>query len=264
MKVGFIGLGSQGKGLALNLVRAGHDLIVYDIRCEPLDELASAGARIAASPREVGEHAEVIEVCVLNDAQVEAVVLAPDGVLATTARGAVIAIHSTIDPATVAKLADAAAPRGIEIVDAPVSGGARGAETRTVSYMVGGSDAAIEKCLPLFQTSGKNITRTGALGTGMKAKLAHQVIVCINMLAAYEGMRLGVEAGLAPDVLRKIVHDGAAQSRVADHWFEMSMGPAIAAVLRKDLELCLKFARQLGRDLPGAALTHELIEKIVP
>jgi 3-hydroxyisobutyrate dehydrogenase-like beta-hydroxyacid dehydrogenase len=263
MKVGFVGLGVQGKGLALNLVQAGYDLIVFDVRREPLDELAAAGARIGDSPRAVAVNSEVVEICVLDDAQVEAVVLGNDGVLAGAASGAVIAIHSTIEPATVVRIAEAAAARGVVIVDAPVSGGDSGARYKTVSYMVGGSTEAVEKCVPLFETSGSKITRTGPLGTGMKAKLAHQVIICINMLAAHEGMRLGREAGLAPEVLQKIVHDGGAQSRIADHWFALSMRH-LTPVLHKDLQLCLKLAHQLGLAMPGATLTQELIDEIVP
>lgn len=264
MRVGFIGLGTQGKYLALNLAQGGHDLIVYDIRREPMDELAAAGAAIGESPRAVGAYGEVVEICVLDDAQVESVTLSRDGVLAGAASGTVIAIHSTIRPATISKIAEAAATRGVDVVDAPVSGGENGARRKTMSYMVGGRDAAVEKCLPLFATSGRNVTRTGPLGSGMRAKLAHQVIICINILAAYEGMRLGVKAGLSPEVLEKIVHEGGAQSRIADRWFEMSLRPHAIPLFRKDLELCLEFAREVGLELPGSALARQLIDEIVP
>jgi 3-hydroxyisobutyrate dehydrogenase-like beta-hydroxyacid dehydrogenase len=263
MKVGFIGLGIQGKGLALNLIEAEHDLIVFDLRREPLDELAAAGARIAASAREVAAHAEIIEICVLDDSQVDDVVLGPKGVLEGTSSGAIIVIHSTVEPATIYKLADAAKSRGVEIVDAPVSGGDAGARRKTMSYMVGGSDRAVDRCMPLFETSGRKITRTGPIGSGMKAKLAHQVIICINLLAAYEGMRLGREAGLSQEVLEKIVHEGSAQSWIADHWSRLSM-KHLTPVLHKDLELCLKAARALGLAAPGAELTQRLLDKIVP
>jgi 3-hydroxyisobutyrate dehydrogenase-like beta-hydroxyacid dehydrogenase len=264
MRVGFIGLGTQGKHLALNLAHAGHRLVVFDLRRQPMEELAAAGAAIAGSPREAGAASEVVEICVVDDAQVESVVLGGDGVLSGAAPGTIIAIHSTIRPATIARIAQAAATRGIEIVDAPVSGGEAGARRKTMSYMVGGSDAAVEKCMALFGTSGSNITRTGPLGTGMRAKLAHQVIICINILAAYEGMRLGIKAGLSPEVLQKIVHEGGAQSRIADRWFEMSLRPHATALFRKDLELGLEFARELGIELRGGALARDLIDEIVP
>lgn len=223
MKVGFIGLGQQGKYLAINLAEAGYDLMVYDVRREPLEEVARAGATIGDSPRAIGQHAEVIAICVLNDAQLEAVVFGPQGILTAAAPGTVLVIHSTVEPSTIAKIGEAAAALNIEVVDAPVSRGEAGAKSKTMSYMVGGSDEAVGRCLPLFRTSGQSITRTGPSGSGIRAKLAHQLIVCINMLAAYEGMRLGREAGLPSAILEKVVHEGAAQSRMADHWSRLSI-----------------------------------------
>jgi 3-hydroxyisobutyrate dehydrogenase len=127
MKVGFIGLGMQGKYMAVNLAEAGYDLMVYDTRSEPLEELARAGAKIARSNAEVAKHAEIVQVCVLNDAQVEAVVAGPKGLLETAAPGAIIVIHSTIAPATLSKLAPLVAQKRVEIIDAPVSGSEGGA-----------------------------------------------------------------------------------------------------------------------------------------
>jgi 3-hydroxyisobutyrate dehydrogenase-like beta-hydroxyacid dehydrogenase len=263
MKAGFIGLGQQGKYLAINLAEAGHDLMVYDVRREPLEELARAGATIADSPRAISRHAEVIAICVLDDSQLEAVVFGPDGVLAAAAPRTVVVIHSTVEPSSIAKIGEAAAPLKIEVVDAPVSGGEHGAKGKTMSYMVGGSDQAVDRCLPLFRTSGRSITRTGPAGSGIRAKLAHQLIVCINMLAAYEGMRLGREAGLPSAILEQVVHEGGAQSRIADHWSQLSLRSA-TPVFFKDLQICLKFAHQLGLSVPGAALVQQLLEQIVP
>src|SRR5579863_2093034 len=232
MKAGFIGLGQQGKYLAINLAAAGHDLMVYDVRREPLEELARAGATIADSPRAIGRHGEVTAICVLDDAQLEAVIFGPDGVLAAAAPGSVVVIHSTVEPASIAKIAAAAAALKIEVVDAPVSGGEPGAKNKTMSYMVGGSDEAVERCLPLFRTSGRNITRTGPLGSGIRAKLAHQLVVCVNMLAAYEGMRLGRAAGLSSVILEQVVHEGGAQSRIADHWSQLPCDPQLRSFSR--------------------------------
>jgi 3-hydroxyisobutyrate dehydrogenase-like beta-hydroxyacid dehydrogenase len=263
MKVGFIGLGQQGKYLAMNLAEAGYDLMVYDVRREPLEELARAGATIAGSPRAVGRHAEIVAICVLDDAQLEAVVLGPDGVLTAAAPDSVVVIHSTVEPSSIAKIVAAAAPLSIEVVDAPVSGGESGAKDKTMSYMVGGSDRAFERCLPLFRTSGQSITRTGPSGSGIRAKLAHQLIVCLNMLAASEGMRLGRAAGLPSAILEKVVHEGGAQSRLADQWSRLSLRSA-TPVFFKDLQICLKVADELGLSLPGAALVQQLLEQVVP
>ncbi len=264
MKVGFIGLGTQGKYLAVNLAQAGYDVMVHDLRREPLEELAACGAKIAPSAAAVGRHSEVVEICVLDDAQVEAVMAGPDGILAGAAAGAIIAVHSTIEPATIARLAALAATREIELIDAPVSGSESGAKAKTMTYMVGGSAQAFAKCRPLFATSGPNITHTGALGTGIRAKLAHQLIICVNILAASEGMKLGVAAGVSPEILQQVVHDGAAQSRMADRWFAMKMNPNARGVFYKDLQLCLKFAHELKLSAPGAALAQQLLDEIVP
>ncbi len=263
-RVGFIGLGTQGKYLAMNLVQAGFDVIVFDVRPEPLAELRAAGAKVAASNREVGAHAEIIEVCVLNDAQAEAVVLGDDGVLASAALGALIVIHSTVHPGTISKLAAAAQARGVELIDAPVSGSEAGAKAKTMSYMVGGTVAQLERCRGLFETSGKKITHAGPLGAGIRAKIAHQIIICINMLAAYEGMRVGREAGLPPEILEKIVSEGAAQSRIAENWFRLKLRPHATGVFFKDLEVALKYAHELGIGLPGAALTQQMLNDVVP
>lgn len=264
MKVGFIGLGTQGKYLAINLAAAGHDLMVYDLRSEPLRDLEAAGARIARSSREVAAHAEVVEICVLNDQQLDQVVVAADGVLAGARPGSIIAVHSTVDPATIARLAKLGSERQVELIDVPVSGSEAGAKARTMSYMVGGSESAYAKCRPLFESSGPKITYCGPLGSGIRAKLAHQLIICVNMLAAAEGMKLGLASGLGAEILQKVVHEGAAQSRIADGWFSGRMNPNAKDVFYKDLQLCLKFAHDLGLPVPGAALAQQLIEEIMP
>ncbi len=264
MRVGFIGLGVQGKHLALNLVSAGHDVMVFDVRPEPLKELRSAGAKVATTCREIGAHGEVVQVCVLNDAQVESVMLGAEGVLAGAATGTVVAIHSTIDPATVVRVAAEGAKKSIEVIDAPVSGGEYGAINKIMSYMVGGSTQALERCRPAFEASGSKITHTGPLGSGIRAKLAHQLIICVNMMAAAEGMELGLKAGLSPELLQKVVHEGAAQSLMADRWFQVKFGPHSQKVFYKDLQLCLKLANDLGLSTPGAALAQQMLHRIVP
>lgn len=264
MGVGFIGLGSLGRHMARNLARAGHDLIVYDVRRDQLAGFAELGVRLGASGREVATFSDVIQVCVLDDAQLERALLDADGVIAGASPGTIIAVHSTVLPSTIDKVAAVAAAQGVELVDAPVGGGEQGAIERNLSYMAGGTVAALNKCLPLFEASGDRITHTGGVGTAIKAKLAHQVIVCGNLLSAYEGMRMGLESGLSKDVLAKVVHDGFGQSRVADDWFTRSFGPDAVALWEKDLQLCLAFADELGLAMPGAALAQRLINEIVP
>jgi len=264
MKIGFIGLGVQGKYLAINLADAGYDLMVYDVRRGPLDEVTSHGAKEACSNKDVGAHGEIVCVCVLDDQQVHTAVLGPEGVLAGARPGTIVAIHSTVDPATISQVAEAAKARQVEVIDAPVSGSETGAKAKTMSYMVGASKQTFEKCRPVFEASGRNIIHTGELGTGIRAKLAHQLIISVNMLAAYEGMRLGVAAGLSPDLLERVIGAGAGQSRVAERWSKLKLGPHAQQVFYKDLKLCLKFAHDHNVPVPGAALAQQLLNKIVP
>ena len=264
MKVGFIGLGVQGKYLAINLADAGYDLMAYDLRSDPLNEVVAKGAKRASSNKELGAHGDIICICVLDGRQVLDVVLGPEGVVAGARPGTIIAVHSTIEPAIISQLSAAAKERQIELIDAPVSGSETGAKNKTMSYMVGGSTETFEKCRPIFETSGKNVIHTGGVGTGIRAKLAHQIVICVNLLSAYEGLRVGLEAGLSPDILERVMSSGAGQSRVVDRWFKLKLGPHAQGVFYKDLKLCLEFAHDLNVSVPGAALAQQLLEKIVP
>jgi 2-hydroxy-3-oxopropionate reductase len=263
MKTGFIGLGVQGKYLALNQVAAGYDLMAFDLRAEPLEELAAVGAKIAKSAKDVAAYAEVIQVCVLDDIQLGAVMRGPEGVFAGCAKGTIICIHSTVRPATIAELAEEAASLGVEVMDVPVSGSETGAKAKTMSYMVGGSEAGFAKCKPLFETSGPKVLHTGALGTGIRAKLGHQLVICINILAAYEGGILAEASGLDPEVLRAVLRDGAGQSRIAERWKKIAFGPTSQRVFYKDLQLCIEYGHELGISLPGAALTAQMIDTML-
>ena len=270
-RVGFIGLGNIGTPMAMNVARAGFDLMVYDLREEPLKELAALGATIARSAKEVGAHGEIIELVVVDDAQVEAVILGEGGILNGAKPGAVIAIHSTVHPKTVRKIAELAKAKGVGVIDAQISGGERGAQAQTLCYMVGGDKALLEKCRPVFATSGAPIFHLGELGMGAVAKLAHNLIVYVNMLAASEGIRLGEKAGLDLKALQDVVHVSAGQSRVADSWLQQrtlrdtyTSGPqGLMQLIHKDLRLALELGHDLGLPLPGAALTQQLIARVL-
>jgi 2-hydroxy-3-oxopropionate reductase len=263
MKVAFIGLGVQGKYLAINIAEAGHDLLAYDLRSAPLAQVVSRGAKAAKSGRECGEHGEIVCICVLDDQQLKGALLGDDGVLAGIGKGAIIAVHSTVEPGTIAELAQAARAKGAELIDAPVSGSEPGARNKTMAHMVGGSTEAFARCRPIFEVSGPNVIHTGPLGTGIRAKLAHQIMVCLNMLSAYEGMQLGVAAGVAPEVLTKVMSAGSAQSRIAERWFQRKLHAQAREVFYKDLRLCIKYAHELNLPVPGAALAQQLLDRIV-
>ena len=270
-RVGFIGLGNMGKHMAINIAKAGFDLMVYDLRPEPMRELTALGAKAARSADEIGAHGEIIEVVVVDDRQVEAALLGEGGALSAAKRGSIIVIHSTVHPRTVRKLAEQAAAKGVTLIDAEVSGGERGAIAKTLCYIVGGDKAAFERCRPIFATSGANIFHLGALGSGAITKLAHNLIVYVNMLAASEGMRLAEKAGVDLKSMEQVVHAGAGQSRVADHWSQQrklkdsyTSGPrGLMELMHKDLRLALELGHDLGLSLPGAALTQQMLQRVL-
>jgi 3-hydroxyisobutyrate dehydrogenase-like beta-hydroxyacid dehydrogenase len=264
-RVGFIGLGEQGMPMAANLAKAGFDLMVYDLRPEPMAEMAALGAKTGHSPAEVAHHAEIIEIIVVDDTQVQTIALGEGGVIANSRPGTIVAIHSTIRPSTVCNIADYGAARGVVVIDAAVSGGPHGARSHTLCYMIGGSEHAVERCRPLFETSGnaRTIFHVGNVGAGMTAKLAHQVIICLNILAAHEGMLLGQRARVDLNILQEIVRAGGAQSRIADNWVRHRPPPAAGRLFFKDLALALESAHELGLGLPGAAMAQQLMEKIL-
>jgi 3-hydroxyisobutyrate dehydrogenase-like beta-hydroxyacid dehydrogenase len=264
MRVGFIGLGFQGKPLARNIVEAGYPLSVYDVREEPVRELVAAGATATASPGEVAAGSDLVIICVVDDVQVMEVLEGPNGVLPGAREGTVVAVHSTILPDTMAKAAALAASYGISLVDAPVSGSAKGAEEKTMSYMVGGAAEAVEACLPVFRVSGPTVTLTGDVGTATVAKIAHQLVCCVNMMAVAEGLRLGTTAGVPRDVLLEVFHGGFAQSRAADMWPDLDLHPRATPIFDKDLRAALTLGEQVGVPLPASALCRQMLSDILP
>ena len=271
-RVGYIGIGHMGTPMATNVAKGGFALMVYDIREEPLRELAQAGANLAQSAREVGAFAEVVELSVVDDAQVESVIAGPEGVLEGAKPGTVIAIHSTIHPKTVLKVAAAAGSKGVGVLDAQVSGGSVGAWERTLCYMVGGDRELFERCRPVFATSGKSIFHVGPLGAGAATKVAQQMIFCINRLSAYEGMRLAQRAGVDLEALKEVVHATGAQSAVVDAWRldqRLQVGHSIedarwlADNFWKGLLPALELGHELGIALPATALVQQLFPKVL-
>lgn len=265
-KVGFIGLGNMGRPMAANVLKAGFDLMVFDLRPEPLKELAAMGAKVARSLKEVGAHGEVIEMAVVDDAQVEAVIAGGEGLLTTARAGAVIAIHSTIHPDTTKKVAGIAKTKGVGVVDAQMSGGSTGASGRTLCFMVGGEKDLLEKCRPVLEASGKNIFHVGALGNGSAAKAAQQTMVVINMLSAHEGMSLARKAGIDPKVFEEMVRVSAGQSHMADHWLDFSARAAddhMRELFFKGVCPALELAHEKGVSVPGLALAQQMLSRIL-
>jgi 3-hydroxyisobutyrate dehydrogenase len=269
--VGFVGLGRMGKPTAAQIVAAGFDLMVFDLRDEPMAELARLGAKRARRLLDLREHSEIVGVAVVDDAQVEEVLMSDSGLLQSGPRDSIIMIHSTIMPSTVRKLAQAGQPKGVTVVDAPVSGGEEGARQRQLCYMVGGDKEAFEKIRPILAASAAHIFHMGELGSGAAAKTILQVLVCINMLGASEAELLADKCGLDFRALQDVLRVSSGQSFVVDHWLErfkrpdgpLSVRRRRTEVFRESLVPALRMAKDLGFTLPGAILAQELFQRIM-
>jgi 3-hydroxyisobutyrate dehydrogenase len=270
-KIGFIGLGRIGKPMAKNILDAGYDLTVYDLRVQAVTELVGRGAASAQSPREVAARAEMIALAVVDDAQVEEVLTGAHGVFESALPGSIIAIHSTVLPQTVKRLAEIAQRTGVHVIDAPVSGGETGAREKALCYMVGGEAKLLERCREVFSTSAAEIVHMGELGSGAAAKLIVQVVTCLNMLAAHEAEIVAGGTGLNFAALQKVLHSSSAQSFVVDNWLErfklaqdpMAIRRRRTEVFQKSLAPALELARQLGLSLAGAELAESLMPRIM-
>jgi 3-hydroxyisobutyrate dehydrogenase len=206
MKIGFIGLGHMGAPMALNLLKAGHTLSVFDLSETALQTLADAGAQRAASPKAAVAGAEWVVTMLPAAAHVRAVLTAEDGVLAGIEKGVTIIDSSTIDPASAREFAALAAARGNTFVDAPVSGGTGGAAAGTLTFMVGGSVGSYESVKPVLSGMGKNIVHCGDTGTGQVAKICNNLVLGITMAGVAEAMALGESLGIDPKVLGGIMN----------------------------------------------------------
>ena len=270
-KVGFIGLGRMGEPIANNVLAAGFDLVVYDVREAALAKLVERGANAAHSPREVAQNVELIELVVVDDAQVDAVLTGNRGVFAGAHAGSIVAIHSTVLPDTVKRLAQVGVTRGIQVIDAPVSGGETGAREKSLCYMVGGDAALLERCREVFSTSASQIFHTGELGSGAAAKMLVQVVTCINMLAASEAELLADRCGLNFATMQDVLKASSGQSFVAENWlnrFKLSQDPMEirrrrSEVFQKSLGPALELARQLGLSLTGAELAERSMARLM-
>jgi 3-hydroxyisobutyrate dehydrogenase len=206
MKIGFVGLGNMGAPMALNLLKAGHELAVFDLSTQAVQQLVDAGAKKAASPKAAAGGAAVVVTMLPAAAHVRSVLTGDDGVLAGVSPGAAIVDSSTIDPASVKEFAALAQQHGCVLVDAPVSGGTGGAAAGTLTFMVGGSEAAYTQVKPVLSAMGKNIVHCGDTGTGQVAKICNNLVLGITMAGVAESMALGEALGIDPKVLGGILN----------------------------------------------------------
>ncbi len=277
LRAGYIGLGNIGKPMASCWIKAGFETTVYDVVDSPVAELAELGAKPAASPRAVGEAADVIGICVRDDDDVRAVLLGDDGVFAGAVPGTVVLIHSTIQPSTVAEMAAAGAACGTSVHDAAITGGDQRAAEGDLAIMVGGDPAPLEKARPVLEScAGSGIIHCGELGNGMKAKLCINVVTYLQWLAGFEGLALAKASGLPTEVFEQIgqangqitpmmsrfltVHKMPDEARKSEGMQKLMRGHT--RVAEKDLSWALQLARENGLDLPGANLASQLMARV--
>ncbi len=254
--VGVIGLGVLGKPVAQRLASQGFEVAVYDVRREPVAELAAAGATACESPADVAQRSDFVITLVSDRAQTDEVILGAEGVITAMREDAVVIIGSTLGPVPVQSLSGAIAEHGGDTLDAPISGGYLAASDGTLSMMIGGRQAVLERSMPVLQAIASKITRAGNVGAGQAAKLAHQLVFSLNVMALLEGLALGSAAGVDPEVLKGILRDGIANSGVLGLWdglgprwkgmLEATAPAATPPNMRKDLHLVLEMARDLG------------------
>ncbi len=263
MRLGFVGLGSMGSAMAANLLKAGHDVTVWNRTPGRAASLVAMGAKEASSPAEAAAAAEVTFICVSDTPDVEAVVLGAGGIGEGVAPGSLVVDCSTIAPAASRAIAGVLAERGVGFVDAPVTGGPEGARDATLAILVGGLETDVARARPLLETLGRTVTHLGSVGAGQAAKAVNQAILAGVYLGVAEGIVLATKAGLDPGQVVTALSGGAAQGWVlANRSGRMIAGeypPGFRVALhRKDLGIALDLAREVGVALPVVALCEQL------
>ena len=266
-KIGFIGLGIMGKPMAKNLAAAKYDLVVYDVMKEPVKELVAAGAMEANSPKAVAEQADVIIIMLPNSPHVKDVILGKDGIIDGCRKGQIVVDMSSIAPLVTRELAAKLAEKGVDMLDAPVSGGQEKAEKATLAIMVGGQESVFEKVKPILEKLGASITLVDDIGAGQVAKLVNQTIVAINIAAVAEGMSLAEKVGVDPRRVFEAIRKGLAGSQCledkAPRMFEARYEPGFRINLHiKDLNNVLETSRELHHSMPLSAQLMEMMQNL--
>ncbi len=253
----------MGRPMAKHLLKAGYPLVVHNRSKGPVDELASAGGRPAGSPKAVAEQVDILITMLPNSPDVELVALGPKGIIEGARSSLIYVDMSTISPLVSQKVGKALEAKGVRMLDAPVSGGEKGAIDAALSIMVGGERSTFDTVLPIFQVMGKTITHLGPLGCGGFTKLANQIIVALNLAALGEALTLAKKAGLNRELTLKALGGGLAGSRCLEqktpNYLSNSYNPGFKIDLHyKDLGLIMESARALGVPLPTTAIVQEL------
>ena len=265
--VGFIGLGIMGLPMTENLLKAGFPVVAWNRSSGRIDEAVALGAQAGASPADVAARADVTIVCVTATADVEAVVLGPQGAIEGVRPGTVLIDMSSISPDVTRDIAAQLKAKSVDMIDAPVSGGQWGAINGTLSIMAGGDAAVLERVRPIFEAMGQKITHCGPVGAGQTVKVCNQIVVAVNQLAVAEGLMFCQKSGVDPAVMLEAIGGGAAGS-----WQLNTLGPRIAtrdfapgfkvSLQQKDLRIALDAAERIGAPLAGVSLVHQLYSVI--
>lgn len=266
--IGFIGLGIMGKPMAKNLLKAGFSLVVYDLNRAAIEDLVSAGALSASSSREVAERTEVIITMLPDSPEVKEVILGKGGVIEGVKPGSLLIDMSSINPLVSKEIAKELKRSGVEMLDAPVSGGEPMAVQGTLSIMVGGKEKIFNESLEIFKPMGKNIVHVGEIGAGGFTKLVNQIIVALNISAVGEAFTLGVKAGLDPQTVYQAIRGGLAGSTVLEAKAPMIIGrnfkPGFKIRLHhKDLNNALSTAGDLGVPLPFTSMAQQILVSLM-
>ena len=261
--VGFIGLGIMGKPMAMNLLNAGYKLVVHSRSQAPVQELVALGATAVPSPKEVAQQTEVVITMLPDSPDVEQVVLGIDGVLEGARQGTTFIDMSTIAPAVAVRVAEALAAKGVECLDAPVSGGDVGAQQGTLSIMVGGARSAFDRAKPIFDVLGKSAVLCGGPGAGQTVKVCNQILTAVTIAGVCEALTMGAKAGVDPAKVVEVLSGGLARCGVLENrgqrMVQRDFVPGFRIGLHyKDLNIIRETSKHFGVPLPVTAVAHEL------
>ncbi|HZQ09888.1 MAG TPA: 2-hydroxy-3-oxopropionate reductase [Anaerolineae bacterium] len=262
-RIGLIGLGIMGKPMGKNLIQAGFPLTVWNRTRSRANDLETLGARVANSPREVAENSDIIITMVSDSPDVQEVILGENGVIHGVREGSVVVDMSTISPQVTREIAQALKEKKVDMLDAPVSGGEKGAIEGTLSIMVGGDAAVLERVRPAFNAMGKRIVHIGENGMGQVCKLCNQIAVVLNNLSMSEALVFAAKSGADTAKVLEAIQAGAAGSWALNNYapkiLRRDFSPGFMVSLQqKDLKLVMEASREMNLSLPGTALAYEL------
>ena len=266
-KIGFVGLGIMGKPMAKNLLKAGYDLTVFDINQEAVNEVVAAGGVAAKTAKDVAAQSEAVITMLPNSPHVKTAVLGENGVLEGAKPGLILIDMSSIAPLAAQEVAAAVAKKGVEMLDAPVSGGEPKAIDGSLSIMVGGKQDIFDRCVELLSKMGKSVVRCGDIGAGNTTKLANQIIVALNIAALSEALVLATKAGVDPELVFNAIRGGLAGSTVMEAKAPMILAgnfkPGFKIDLHiKDLANAIETGHDVGVPLPLTSSVMEILQAL--